>query len=80
MSNMSFRKNDWVCFVSKDNICSIEKVWIVDEIDDNNAIVCQWRNQQITARQEVSLKDIRHITFNEFIRILTNRRKAQPTL
>ena len=76
MSNMSFRENDWVCFVIEDNIGSIEKVWIVDEIDDNNAIVCQWRNQQITARQEVSIKDIRYITFNEFIRVLTNIRKA----
>lgn len=79
MSNMSFKKNDWVCLASEDNISSIEQVWIMDEIDDNNATVCQWCNQQIVARQEVSLKDIRYITFNEFIRVLTNRRKAQPT-
>ena len=69
----AFKKNDWVVSIADKSVNTIDQIWIVFEVEDDTITVKQWKDQKEIAVRKFKANELRRITFNEFIRVLSNR-------
>ena len=72
-----FARHSWVVKVADIVVTSIEQIWVVDEQFENDEhVICRrWRNDSSIEKKVLNEKDLRSITLNEFIRVLTTYKK-----
>lgn len=69
----SFNKNDWVVSVADKSVNTMDQILIVFEVEDDTITVKQWKDQKEISVRKFKANELRRITFNEFIRVLSNR-------
>jgi hypothetical protein len=66
-----FKYNEWVCEIANGTINNIEQVWIVDSQEENQVIAKQWYKQKVIREKMFDCSELRAITLNEFLTVLS---------